>query len=81
MKEFYSREKELDLLEKLEERSQSTAQLTFVVGRRRIGKTSLLIKSCQGKPMLYFFVAKKNEALLCEELVQQIKERLGVELY
>lgn len=31
--------------------------------------------------MLYFFVVKKNEALLCEEYAEQIRERLGVELY
>ena len=33
---FYNREKELSLLQKIEERSKQTAQMTFVVGRRRI---------------------------------------------
>lgn len=78
---FYNREKELDLLWKIEERSKKTAQMTFVVGRRRIGKTSLLVKANEGKPMVYFFVAKKNEALLCEEFVQEIRHKLQVEIF
>lgn len=78
---FYNREKELSLLHKIEERSKQTAQMTFVVGRRRIGKTSLLVKANEGKPMVYFFVAKKNEALLCEEFVQEIIRKLKVEIF
>jgi AAA+ ATPase superfamily predicted ATPase len=78
---FYNRGKELNLLQKIEERSQHTAQMTFVVGRRRIGKTSLLVKANEGKSMLYFFVAKKAEALLCEEFVQEIRNKLQVELF
>lgn len=81
MMKFYNREKELSLLQKIEERSKQTAQMTFVVGRRRIGKTSLLVKANEGKPMLYFFVAKKNEILLCEEFVQEIRHKLQVEIF
>ena len=78
---FYNREKELSLLQKIEERSKQTAQMTFVVGRRRIGKTSLLVKANEGKSMLYFFVAKKNEVLLCEEFVREIQHKLQVEIF
>ncbi|TBO41451.1 ATP-binding protein [Pedobacter kyonggii] len=78
---FYNREKELNLLQKIEERSKQTAQMTFVVGRRRIGKTSLLVEANAGRPMLYFFVAKKNEILLCEEFVQEIRYKLQVEIF
>lgn len=81
MMKFYNREKELSLLQKIEERSKQTAQMTFVVGRRRIGKTSLLVKANEGKPMLYFFVAKKNEILLCEEFVLEIRHKLNVEIF
>jgi AAA+ ATPase superfamily predicted ATPase len=81
MMKFYNREKELSLLQKIEERSKQSAQMTFVVGRRRIGKTSLLVKANEGKPMLYFFVAKKNEVLLCEEFVQEIRHKLQVEIF
>jgi AAA+ ATPase superfamily predicted ATPase len=57
---FYNREKELALLSKIEHKSLKSAQMTFVVGRRRIGKTALLTKAFADKPSLYFFVAKKN---------------------
>lgn len=78
---FYNREKELALLKKIEDQSKQTAQMTFVVGRRRIGKTSLLVKAYDDKPMVYFFVAKKNEALLCAEFVDEIRYKLKVELF
>lgn len=78
---FYNREKELLLLDKTEQRSKQAAQMTFVIGRRRIGKTSLLVKAYEDRPMIYFFVAKKNEALLCEEFVQEIRYKLNVEIF
>lgn len=81
MIKFYNREKELAQLEKIGDRSKQNAQMTFVVGRRRIGKTSLLVKAHQRKPMVYFFVAKKSEALLCHEFVKEIEAKLGVEIF
>jgi AAA+ ATPase superfamily predicted ATPase len=65
MLKFYNREKEMALLEKVRQNSMETAQMTFIVGRRRIGKTSLLVNSFADKKAVYFFVEKKNEALLC----------------
>ena len=56
MLKFYDREKELALLEKIEQKSHETAQMTFVVGRRRIGKTSLLTNYFANREALYFFV-------------------------
>ena len=81
MMKFYDREIELDLLSKIDEQSKRTAQMTFVVGRRRIGKTSLLVKANSNKTYIYFFVAKKNEALLCSEFADEIRHKLGVELF
>jgi AAA+ ATPase superfamily predicted ATPase len=81
MLKFYDREKEITLLEQLERKSAETAQMTFVVGRRRIGKTSLLVNSFAGKKAIYFFVEKKNEALLCEEFIDEIQNKLGVTVY
>lgn len=77
---FYNREKELALLDKIEQQAERTAQMTFIVGRR-IGKTSLLVKAHQNKTFLYFFVAKKNEALLCNEFIDEIKQKLNVEIF
>ena len=81
MFKFYNREKEIALLEKIEQKSLETAQMTFVVGRRRIGKTSLLTNVFAPKKALYFFVEKKNEALLCEEFTEEIENKLGVTIY
>ena len=78
---FYNREKELALLAKTETKSEQTAQMTFVVGRRRIGKTSLLVKASAPNTFIYFFVAKKNEGLLCSEFVEEVKQKLNVELF
>ena len=81
MLKFYNREKETALLEKIEQKSLGTAQMTFVVGRRRIGKTSLLTNAFAEKKAVYFFVEKKNETLLCEEFTEEIQNKLGVTIF
>jgi AAA+ ATPase superfamily predicted ATPase len=78
---FYNREKELSLLEAIEKKSENSSQMTIVLGRRRIGKTSLLIKASHTNKCIYFFVAKKNEALLCNEFVEEVKSKLKIELF
>jgi len=78
---FYDREKEITLLRNIEKKALQTAQMTFMVGRRRIGKTSLLIKAMEPYTCVYFFVAKKNETLLCAEFVEELKLKLNVELF
>ena len=78
---FYNRTNELALLAKTEKLSQTTAQMTFVVGRRRIGKTSLLVKATENTQVLYFFIAKKSEVLLCAEFTEQIKERFNIPIF
>ena len=81
MLKFYNREKEIALLEASEQKSLETAQMTFVTGRRRIGKTSLLTNVFKNKTALYFFVEKKNEALLCEEFTEEIQNKLDIIVY
>lgn len=81
MFKFYNREKEVALLEEIEQRSQVSAQMTFVVGRRRVGKTALLNKAFEKGKTLYFFVEKKNETLLCEEFLSEIRQKLGTIVY
>lgn len=78
---FYNRDKELALLKSIETLSHQQAQMTFVVGRRRIGKTSLLVKATQQQEVLYFFIAKKSEVLLCSEFMEQIKQKLQVPIF
>lgn len=78
---FYNRISELKLLSKIGEAAQQSAQMTFMVGRRRIGKTSLLLEAYQKSECLYFFVAKKNEALLCIEFVEEVKQKLQIPIF
>lgn len=77
---FYGRKKELESLFKIQELSATYAQMTVISGRRRIGKTTLVKKIAQGKPMIYFFVGRKSESLLCAELAEVIKSVLNVDL-
>ena len=41
---FFDRERELADLREIRERSREVAQFTVVTGRRRVGKTSLVVK-------------------------------------
>ena len=79
---FYNREKELDLLSSIKERSAKDAQMTVVVGRRRIGKTSLLKKAIENESTaLYLFVTRKNEVLICDEFKEEVERKLQVKLF
>ena len=78
---FYDRINEIKTLQDIEKRSKKNAQMTIVMGRRRVGKTELLKHSFISTPVLYFFVEKKTETLLCEEFVQEIQSSLGVSIF
>jgi AAA+ ATPase superfamily predicted ATPase len=78
---FYNREIELEKLRNVYTLSQDVAQLTFIVGRRRIGKTSLLLRAFDANTTVYLFVAKKNESLLCEEFIEEIKQKLALPIF
>ena len=74
---FYNREKEIKKLLEIKEQSKKNAQFSVVTGRRRIGKTQLLLKSYENTKFLYFFVAKKSEVILCQDFLQELKEKLN----
>jgi AAA+ ATPase superfamily predicted ATPase len=78
---FYNREQELAELQRIREKSLLNAQMTVLVGRRRIGKTSLLKKDSEENLSVYLFVARKSEILLCEEFVETIKNKLLVNVF
>lgn len=78
---FYDRTQELDLLRDINKQSRNTACFTVMVGRRRIGKTSLLLESMKGEKFLYLFVSRKSEVLLCEQFQQEIKDSLELEIF
>ena len=73
---FYDREKELHVLGEVLHRSKSEAKMTVLMGRRRIGKTELSLR-CGDETVLYFFVGKKAETLLCQDYVREIREKLN----
>lgn len=76
---FYNREKELAALEKVRQIAFSNhSQLTVLTGRRRIGKTSLIFKSCEGTPTVYLFVSRSNEADLCMRFTSEVRQSLEV---
>lgn len=74
---FYDRINELDTINKVKERSRNEAQMMVLMGRRRIGKTELA-RRCGDETLLYFFVARKTETLLCQDFVREAEERLGI---
>jgi AAA+ ATPase superfamily predicted ATPase len=75
---FYNREQEIKRLQQIREQSLDNAQFTVVTGRRRIGKTQLLLHATEGQPTLYFFVSRKAEPFLCEDFQQEISAKLAV---
>ena len=74
---FISRQDEIGNLHKIRERSYTRGQMTVVTGRRRIGKTRLIKESLAGEDYLYFFVARMDEPLLCENFMNQFEEVFG----
>ena len=57
---FYNRASELAELQRIQNLSFSDySRLTVVTGRRRIGKTSLIMKSVEGLSTIYLFVVVK----------------------
>lgn len=76
---FYNRTNELAELQRIQDLSFSDhSRLTVVTGRRRIGKTSLIMKSVEGLPTVYLFVGRKSEATLCAEFIPVIAQSLGI---
>lgn len=70
---FYNREKELEMLDRGRETSFNLhSQMTVLTGRRRIGKTSLILKSCENTPTVYLFVSRSNEVALCQSFAESI---------
>ncbi|AOL17209.1 ATPase [Sulfolobus sp. A20] len=72
---FVNREKELEAIKKrLESKS---LELIIVYGRRRIGKTSLILKAIEGYPSVYYLAVEGKNNLL---KFKQTAERLFPEI-
>ena len=78
---FYNRNEELALLKKADDLKNEHAVITILIGRRRIGKTTLALQPFTKEPKLYFFVSKKEESLLCEDFLEEIKAKLALPIF
>lgn len=58
--------------------SLKAAQFTVLTGRRRIGKTSLVLNAFSDASLLYFFVARKAESELCQGYARQLGQMSGL---
>ena len=74
---FYNRRQELTELQQIRELAFTNhSRMVVVTGRRRIGKTSLIMKSVEDTPTVYLFIGRKTEAVLCSEFVPIIAQSL-----
>ncbi len=71
---FYGRETELKTLDNIRSESKISSRFTVITGRRRIGKTALLLKSVENERHVYMFITRVNESLLCMNLQRELKE-------
>ena len=78
---FYDRKAEMEILKQNEKQAEQHAVFTVLMGRRRVGKTSLVIKALEGCQFAYLFVAKDSEAMLCHKFQQTLQEQLGIQVY
>ena len=78
---FYDREKELQILRRNWEKSEQKSFFTVMMGRRRIGKTALLLRTQKEQRMLYLYVSKDNEHVLVEKFQRMAAETLGLQIY
>ncbi|GHV84559.1 ATPase [Spirochaetia bacterium] len=75
--DFCDREEEQAALERNRMQAEKTGLFTLMIGRRRIGKTALLLESVRGHRYLYLFVSRKTEALLCAQFQKEAEHYLG----
>lgn len=78
---FFDRTHELGLLADIERRSYDNAQFTVLTGRRRVGKTSLLMRAFPKSDFAYLFVERKSEKDLCQTFKEELESQLGMVIY
>jgi AAA+ ATPase superfamily predicted ATPase len=75
---FYNREQELERLAHTRDVAfNNHSQMTALTGRRRIGKTKLILKSCENTPTVYLFVRRSNEATICSQFAETVSRSLN----
>ncbi len=76
---FVDRERELKFLE--ERYASGEPELLVIYGRRRIGKTALLLRFAQNKPHIYFLATEKPSWDSVRDLKMLFADYLGDELF
>ena len=51
--------------------------MTVLTGRRRIGKTKLILNSCNTTPTVYLFIRRSNETTLCTQFTEIASKALN----
>lgn len=76
---FYNRTTEIAELQRIKEMAYNDhSKLTVITGRRRIGKTSLILNALKDDVIVYLFVSRKSEADLCSGFCAEIERQLAV---
>ncbi|GHV04321.1 ATPase [Spirochaetia bacterium] len=76
--QFYNRTREIEELSRIRELAFTDhSRMTVITGRRRIGKTSLIMKANEKTPTAYLFVGRKDEAAICGEFTEIISKALN----
>ena len=78
---FYDRKEEISILQNNEQQASENAAFMVLMGRRRVGKTSLITKALEGRDYAYLFVSKDSETILCQKFQQALEEQLGIHIY
>ena len=77
---FFNRKAELATLNRIARQSKKTACFTVLIGRRRIGKTMLLLKYAEKQKFLYLFVSRNSESVLCRQFQKQALD-IGINIF
>ena len=78
---LYNREEELSILKRVDSLKSTQGIMTVLIGARRVGNTALVLHHFSKEPILYFFVSRNNEAMLCEEFIGEMQSKLNVEIF
>ena len=72
---FYNREKELELLKKTYARTGS--DLIVISGRRRVGKSRLIVEFAKDKKNISLLIVPKEERQVAKDLEEEIRSKMG----
>ncbi len=78
---FYNRKKELEVLKIGDKLKSKHSIMTMIVGRRRVGKTALVLQKYSNDKIIYLFVSKKDEHLLCADFVEEITLQSNIKIF